>query len=308
LLLKKFMCPKSTIIQHNPNELAEMRSLILCTNNVLSPQDLEEWVGMAEVRARTRIWRSEAGQPIAFALVDPYRNLHFAIDSEHSSDLLQGEIIDWGVFWNRRLNQMTNENATLDASSEASDTPRIELLKKFGFEQEQLRTYSYERSMKDSITGVTYPRGFRVRPVKGEGEVEELVELHRSAFGTNQMTVEYRLSMMRTAGYDPALDLVLEAEGGVLAAFCICSIDGDENRRTGVLAGYTDPIGVRREFQRQGLGTLMLLSGMMMLQSRGMEVARLGTSSENIAMQRLAESTGFKIVSERLWFSKVTSD
>jgi hypothetical protein len=38
------------------------------------------------------------------------------------------------------------------------------------------------------------------------------------------------------------------------------------------------------------------------------KVQLVTTSSENVAMQRLAESLGFALVSEKLWFSKSVND
>ena len=74
----------------------------------------------------------------------------------------------------------------------------------------------------------------------------------------------------------------------------------DQRRET----GYTDPVGVRQEFQGQGLGKAILAAGLRELQRRGARRATLGTSSENPIMQRLAEALGFALVSERLWFSR----
>ena len=41
-----------------------------------------------------------------------------------------------------------------------------------------------------------------------------------------------------------------------------------------------------------------------MIKERGATVAQLGTSSQNIPMQKLAERLGFVCVAEKLWFSK----
>ena len=55
---------------------------------------------------------------------------------------------------------------------------------------------------------------------------------------------------------------------------------------------------------RQGLALALLHTGLHMLRQRGMDTARLGTSSENIAMQGVAQAAGFQIESSTLWFSK----
>jgi hypothetical protein len=47
-----------------------------------------------------------------------------------------------------------------------------------------------------------------------------------------------------------------------------------------------------------------LLTGLGRLKGRGMETAVLGTSSENIAMQQVATSVGFRVHTSKLWFAK----
>jgi ribosomal protein S18 acetylase RimI-like enzyme len=135
--------------------------------------------------------------------------------------------------------------------------------------------------------------------VTGENEVEALVSLHRSAFGTENMTVEERLAIMRAPNYVPELDLVVLAPNRELCAFCICRFEeGDDH------TGYTDPIGTHLCYKRMGLGKALLSAGLRSIQQRGAIIAKLGTSSENIPMQKLAERVGFVCVSENLWFSK----
>ena len=110
------------------------------------------------------------------------------------------------------------------------------------------------------------------------------------------MTRGYRLAIMSTPNYEPSMDLVIHAPNGILAGFLVCSIDPAENARTGRNIGWTDPIGVRPEFSRLGLGRWLLTAGLQELKDRRMECVRLGISSENIAMQGLAVSTGFRVV------------
>jgi ribosomal protein S18 acetylase RimI-like enzyme len=131
-----------------------------------------------------------------------------------------------------------------------------------------------------------------------------LVALHRAAFGTENLTVEDRLSWMRVPEYDPALDLVVVAPDGILTAYCHCFISAEENARAGRSEGWTDPIATHPTYQRRGLASALLLEGMRRLRARGIETAVLGTSSENIAMQRAAASVGFRAAWTRIWFEK----
>ena len=106
----------------------------------------------------------------------------------------------------------------------------------------------------------------------------------------------------------PELDLVAVAPNGDLAAFCVCQIFPDDTPRAGgKKEGWTDPLGTHPAYQRRGLAKALILTGMQLLKDRGIDTALLGTSSTNIAMQRTAESLGFRHVSNTLWYSKIVT-
>ena len=94
---------------------------------------------------------------------------------------------------------------------------------------------------------------------------------------------------------------MIVAPNGELAAFCVCSIE--EEAEVG-LVGFADPIGTHPHYQRRGLAKAVVTAGMRMLQGRGVAVVKLGTSSQNEPVQRLAGTLGFKCVSEKVWFSQ----
>ena len=82
------------------------------------------------------------------------------------------------------------------------------------------------------------------------------------------------------------------------------SISREQNRRSGRNEGSTDPVATHPHFQRLGLARALLLTGLHKLKQRGMQTAVLGTSSENTAMQRAAQSVGFEVTATTLWFAK----
>ena len=275
-----------------------MRDLIRSLPTESTIVDFEETMMLSSVRARTRLWE-ENSKVVGFAFVDDYNNLRFEIAPAYQTVQIENEIIEWGVECIKKRNVETGKRNTLDASFRPENDWQIEMLKRHGFEQESIRSLHYERDLKKPIREYPFPNGYQVRSVKGEHEVESLVALHRAAFGTDNMTVEARLAIMKAPQYEPELDYVVVAPNGELAAFCICGFE-DEQRQV----GYTDPIGTHPRYQRQGIGKAIVAVGLMALKERGAKKAELGTSSENIAMQRLAEAEGFVVASEKLWFSK----
>lgn len=261
--------------------------------------DLEEQVQLPAVRSILRLWE-DAEELVAAAYVDSYNNLRFEIQPAHRTEDLEQEIMDWGMACMRQRNADLGSGQTLDASSSADDLPRLAFLERFGFEQEPIRSLHYARPLDTPIEEFPLPPGFRLRSATGEDEVEALVSLHRLAFGSDHMTVEERLAIMRAPGYAPDMDLLAVAPDGEPAAFCICGMEGPAT-------GYTDPIGAHPKYQRLGLGKAILSAGLRALKTRGATLAEIGTSSQNLPMQRLAERCGFTRVSEDLWFSKKLS-
>ena len=290
----------STLIQ-NETDIQAMRELVNQFPCRASAFNLEESLSIRSVRSTTRLWWVD-GKLIGFAFVDDYNNLRFEIDLQFSNEQLQNEIIAWGLACMRDRNTKSREDNTLDASFSAYDTMQIEMLEKHGFNRERVRTLRYSRFLDKDLPVHALPAGFSLRHVGREHEVGHLVNLHRAAFGTEKMTVEKRLAIMRTPGYEQELDLVVTAPNAELGAFCICGLDEDYAE-----IGYSDPLGTHPRYQRLGLGSAIITAGMLALKKRGARVVELGTSSGNTAMQRLAEKLGFVVASEKLWFSKQVS-
>lgn len=299
------MNPRHSFI--GETDLLKMRSLLQQPGIELGRVEFDELIVLESIQENLRIWRNPAELLIAFAFVDDFNNLCFAWDDKYISAALEAELVDWGITHIRLRNAETIEKATLDASCTADNQTRLTFLEKHGFVKGEVRTLYYGRNLNAPIPQPDLPDGFSLRSVEGEQQAERLAALHRAAFGTGQMTLEYRLAIMRVDGYDSSLDLFIEASGGEPVAFCVCSIAEEENARDGRKSGYTDPVGVDPQYQGQGFGKAILSAGLQALKNRGMECAKLGTSSENISMQRLAEAVGFQVVSEKIWFSKIVA-
>ncbi len=264
--------------------------------------DFDEQLLVSSIRATTRIWTQEK-QVVGFAFVDEYNNLWFETENEFELlDKLETEIVEWGVICIKRRNAETGTENTCDCTCSADDSHRIDVLKKHGFVPEQIRSLQYARLLNEPIIEYPLPSGFSIRCVSGKDEVEQLVALHQAAFGTKNMTVEYRLAMMDSPQYSKEMDLVAVSQNNELCAFCVCGFDDPDKK-----IGYTDPVGTHPSYRKIGLGKALLTAGLTALKNAGANTVRLGTSSENIAMQKLASALGFVCVSEKLWFSMAVS-
>jgi ribosomal protein S18 acetylase RimI-like enzyme len=143
--------------------------------------------------------------------------------------------------------------------------------------------------------------GYIVRPLAGEKEVEAYVELHRTVFGSKNMTVDWRLRTLQHPGYTSELDLVVAAPDGRLGAFCICWLN------TLVEAGpigQVEPLGCHPDFTHLALGRVALAEGLRRLQSLGAKNIYVETDSYRNLAFRLYESFDFQVTQDVLIYRK----
>lgn len=266
--------------------------------------DLYEELVDPEVQVTARLWEDDQCQLVGFVYVDRYQNLVEVFAAPVFTQALQDEMIDWAAAAVRQRNQMRGETQTLDAAAREQDQARLAMLERHGFVRLEESSLLMSRPLTGDLPEPVLPPGFTIRPLRGEAELEAYVSLHQAAFGTGVMTLAYRQAIMCAPDYLPELDLVAVAPDGTLAALCMCQIFPDDAPRAGgIKEGWTDPVATHPAYQRQGLGKALLLAGMRRLQARGLDTAVLGTMSDNLPMQRLAESVGFRIVTRTIWYS-----
>jgi mycothiol synthase len=267
-------------------------------------QDLHELLVLENIRKRTLVWLDEKGKIYAFSFVDPFNNLIFECLDNTIFNELFSEAVKFACAAFHKKSKKEDVIPSLDASCRGEDLQRIHCLQAEGFKRDGFDTVFLQHTLNDFLSPPIIPEGFVIRPLAGEQELDEYVNLHQAVFGTDLMTKEIRKSIMSSPEYDPQLDLVVQTRDGRLAAFCVCQINPYENEISEQAAGWTDPIGVHPDFRRIGLAKALIQEGLIQLKTRGMEFAKLGTRSDNFAMLGLAKQTGFCVVSRRLWFSK----
>jgi len=268
-----------------------------------SPIDLRELLALPANRARTRLWLNEKDRIIGYGLVDHFNNILFDVLPGGNVYETYSDILDWAEEAIRAF-QPPSGLESLDTNCHSEDNQRIAVLLVKGFVQQNLSTHTLVRNLRDTILQPVLPQGWTIRPVKGEIEVHALVALHRASFGTDNLTIEERLSWMGTPHYTPDFDIVLETNLGDLAGYCMCGIEREANEITGQSRGYTDPVAVHPKYHGMGVAKALISRGMVLLADHGITEAVLNTSSDNVRMLKVASSLGYVVESSRVWYSK----
>jgi ribosomal protein S18 acetylase RimI-like enzyme len=106
------------------------------------------------------------------------------------------------------------------------------------------------------------PEGFRCRTVE-PGDLAERVAIHRDVWAPSRLTESSFATVQASWPYRASLDCVVEAPDGRFAAYCLIWPD-DENR-----VGELEPVGVREEFRRRGLGAAVCTFALRRLYEEG---------------------------------------
>jgi mycothiol synthase len=254
------------------------------------------------------VWVDAADRLIGFAIMNRrFGSLYFwrsgavSREPQFQGSPVEAQIITWAL---ERRRKCESGRAMVRCQVREDNAALGELLQRQGFVLHDLHTIRMVRPLDEPIPQPHLPAGFALRHVAGEHEVGDYVAMHRDAFGTANMTVEQRLAFMRDPAYIPELDLIIVSADGTFAAFCVCSVDQEENALSGQKEGWTDPVGTRPALRRRGLARAVLLEGLQRLRARGMDTAVVGTGSWNVATQRLCESVGFRTLYNVLWYTK----
>jgi ribosomal protein S18 acetylase RimI-like enzyme len=145
------------------------------------------------------------------------------------------------------LDEILAEPVAQVAFAFKDDAERREALARHGFTRPGEAMHYLVRDLAEPPELPSLPDGFSYRTVGAE-DVPERVSIHREVWAPSRVTESSYAQVRAQWPYRESLDCVVEAPDGRFAAFCLCWPD-DAN---GV--GEFEPVGVRPEFRRRGLG------------------------------------------------------
>lgn len=188
-----------------------------------------------------------------------------------------------------------------------NDAPRAEALQARGYRLTAPEGVRFRRDLDSEIEPPGLPRGMRLRDGVGI-DPEARAASHRDAWNhlahigladaRSSFSAETYLRLAALPGYDPSLDILVEAPDGRLAAGSLCWAD------PGSGMGTFEPVGTHVDFRGLGLARAATLEGLRRLKARGLRHARVSTAHFNAPAIATYRSAGFEVVDRMAWWER----
>jgi mycothiol synthase len=243
-----------------------------------------------------RLWVS-GGDLLGFAVLeDPNLVVMQVRPDLRGRGELEELMLSWAV--ERLDDRERNPGGEIWTRALESDLATAALLEERGFERNPNHVFNLMHQNLADAPMVRAPEGWSVRPVGGEEEWQQRVDLHREVWAPSKFTLEAYRRLRTVPGYDPGLDLVAAGTDGRLGSYCICWLD--PRSRTGLF----EPVGTSASYRRQGLGRAVIAEGLGRLRDSGAESAQILCVHGNDAALRLYESAGFRVVDKEYTYGR----
>jgi ribosomal protein S18 acetylase RimI-like enzyme len=196
------------------------------------------------------------------------------------AELLE-EILDWA-----------NPEVT---TVKSDDEDVAAILRRRGFEHDPdaLWIRLNSRTLED-VEQPLVPDGYRLTTMAEYGDFGSRAAAHRSAFGVpgrpSRFTEDTYATVRREAPWRAELDCVAVDSAGEVASFALAWLDDEHG------VGELEPVGVRADAQRRGLGRAASLYALQQLAAAGASTALVGSRGDDAypAPRELYESIGFR--------------
>lgn len=195
--------------------------------------------------------------------------------------------LDFDVRAGRRglLDEVLAEPRARTAWGFDDDEQLLAALARHGFATRGRELHFYSRALDEEPSLPELPDGFRYRTVE-DADLAERVAVHRDVWAPSRVTEESYANVRGAWPYRTSLDCVVEAPDGRFAAYALLWPEDE----TGV--GELEPVGVRDEFRRRGLGAAVCTFALRRWRQEGGRRAIVYCLSESACA--LYESIGFR--------------
>lgn len=256
------------------------------------PADVPSLLAHPSVAANGQAWW-DGEQLVAWSLAQPdFGNVLFDVAPGYRRQPFEDEVLGFAL---KRLGAAGV--ATADTPVEGDDAWRQHVIARHGFDDSGDSVIHLLSTSPHVYPAAPAPSGLRVEELGDR--VQDYVEAHRAAFGTQYLTSEVRLAWQDEPGYDPALDLVLVDDTDRIRAFAVSYLPDD--------VGEIGTVGVVPDHKGSGLSTVVVAAALDRLVSAGATSVTMSTSSTNAPMLATARRTGFTEVRRTTWWHKPAS-
>jgi ribosomal protein S18 acetylase RimI-like enzyme len=193
------------------------------------------------------------------------------------------------------LEQLLGEPDAREAFALDGDHETIDALARHGFTERSDVMQMNELRLAETPAIPRLPDGFRCRTVE-RADLAERVAVHRDVWAPSRVTEESYANVMAQWPYRVSLDCVVEAPDGRFAAYCLAWPDAENG------VGELEPVGVREEFRRQGLGAAVCTFALRRLVEEGCRDAIVYCITEPACA--LYRSLGFEHHSDAVGFRR----
>lgn len=259
------------------------------------PYQLSSWA--AEEPKNLALWTTPDGELMAFALFQiPFGALYYGIHPQADLATIEDAILVWGK---QRANELAQETgkavsyAIWPAEAHADTQARLQA---HGYARQEGHKVFFHQPLNRPIPVAQLPEGFVARPLTGFDEVEAATKLLCESFNIDTVTAPWRRRILEQPSYRPELDVIIEAPDGRLAAFCLLWMHPHGH------TGQIEPMATHPNFQRLGLGSAAIYTGLAKVAALGATRALVGTSGSNVRSQGMYQGAGFQLHHRRIGY------
>jgi mycothiol synthase len=271
---------------------------------------------------RIRLWfagEPDATELVGFAWYGPPNDGDLIVAPEHRERALIGAMVDWVETQVARFGPtLTGRPRRLDADpvaaaqptdpepptdraaapsgaariwSVAEETDSVRTLAELGLSEAPEPGYVHWCGRLDELdlTAPELPDGYALGTIQTDADIAARVEAGHAAFIGSTQTVEKYRFCRSTPLYRPALDTIVRAPDGSVAAFALGWLDP--------LTGGVElePVGVRPDDQRKGLGRAVCRATLRTASSLGGQKVVIAAETTNPGAMALYASLGLAI-------------
>ena len=289
------------------DDLVQMQSLLMegraQTNDWHYPHvgDLTFWFFMVQChlipQEFIRLWHDHAGKLIGYAILGEDPSFDCQVLPVWEGCGIEGEALSWAEarICELKVTEPQRWAGRLVSGIRQDDPKRIAFLEAHGFQRGEYTEVNMICSLQGELPEPAVRAGFLVRAFSVESELASRAAAQREVWHPwtvgNVSDADYA-AFTHLPGYDPLLDVVAVATGGIIAAYVNGWID-PLNR-----VGDFGPVGALPAYRKLGLTRAVLLECMRRMQNLGMDRVSVSTGLSNEPGLRLYRSVGFKIENE----------